>query len=50
MAGLNLFSQPFLILQFAVSAVWDRSTDERLCKDPVKHHTADRVEKRYDNR
>lgn len=36
---------PFLILQFAVSAVWSSSTIEWLWKDPVKHHTADRGEK-----
>lgn len=36
--------RPFLILQFAVSAVWNSSTIEWLWKDPVKHHTADRGE------
>lgn len=34
-----------LIVQFAVSAVCNSSTIEWLCKDPVKHHTADRREK-----
>lgn len=36
---------PFLILQFAVSAVWNSGTIEWRCKDPVKHHIADRGEK-----